>query len=113
MPEAKNSDPHGRVSLHLSIRSSQQKRNLLMDFLAEAIPFYESTGDLKVRVLQDTSDSDAFIEVIEYDSQEGFERDNKRTESDPEMQQYLSRWRSLIDQLDVKVYRDITSHVRK
>jgi len=84
-----------------------------MDFLAEAIPFYESTGDLKVRVLQDTSDSDAFIEIIEYDSQEGFEKDNKRTESDPEMQQYLSRWRSLIDQLDVKVYRDITSHVRK
>jgi hypothetical protein len=101
----------GRVYLHLEIRTSVGKRDLLQSFLAEAIPFYESAGDLKVKLLQNAADPNAFIEIIEYESQQALDRDNRRTESDPEMIQYIARWRSLLDKVEVTIYRDVTAQI--
>jgi hypothetical protein len=44
----------------------------------------------------DTTDSDRFIEVVEYVDQETHDRDQIRVARDAEMQGYLRRWRALL-----------------
>jgi hypothetical protein len=44
----------------------------------------------------DVTDSDRFIEVVEYADQDAHDRDQIRVAGDGEMQDYLRRWRALL-----------------
>lgn len=84
------------IELHLRGRVAPGRRRDLVAFLGEAIPFYERPGGIRIRLLWDVTDPDRFIEVAEYVDQETHDRDQVRVGSDPEMQDYLRRWRSLL-----------------
>lgn len=91
------SDLRPTIELHLRIRVSHVRRAEFDAFLREAIPFYESPGGIRVRVLEDRDDPTRLIEVVEYASRADFERDQLRVEQDPRMKGYLERWRALLD----------------
>lgn len=96
------------VSVHLRICVEPGRTEELRSFLAEAIPFYESPGGIRVRLLGDTSAPDRFIEVIDYASEDAYLNDEERVKSDPTMAQYLARWRALLaEPPTVETYRDI------
>jgi quinol monooxygenase YgiN len=84
------------IELHLRGRVAFGRREDLVAFLAEAIPFYERPGGIRVRLLWDIADPDRFIEVVDYVDQEAHDRDQARVADDPEMGEYLRRWRSLL-----------------
>ena len=53
------------ISVHLRIRVVSGRQSDLHRFLADAIPFYESPGGIRVRLLSDSSDPERFTELIE------------------------------------------------
>jgi len=85
------------IELHLRGRAAAGRRSELLAFLAEAIPFYEAPGGIRVRLLWDVADQDRFIEVVEYADAAVHDRDQQRVERDPQMGEYLRRWRALLD----------------
>jgi quinol monooxygenase YgiN len=85
------------IELHLRGRVADGRRAAFEGFLAEAIPFYESPGGIRVRVLWDVADPNRFIEVIEYVDQAAHDRDQVRVENDVRMRDMLQRWRDLLD----------------
>ncbi|MBX3092824.1 MAG: hypothetical protein KF801_10010 [Cryobacterium sp.] len=85
------------IELHLRGRVAAGRRPDFDAFLAEAVPFYESPGGIRVRVLWDTADSDRFVEVIDYVDQAAHDRDQIRVENDVRMRDLLERWRDLLD----------------
>lgn len=95
-----------RIDLHLRCRVRAGKRDEFLAFLHEARSFYEAPGGITVRLLTDMNDDHRFIELILYDSEESYHRDQLRVSNDPEMKAYLSRWRSLLAEAPtVEVYR--------
>lgn len=84
------------VFVHLRIRVSQDRQAELGSFLCEAIPFYESPGGIRVRLLSDEADPERFIELVEYIDERTYRQDDARIESDATMAEYLARWRSLL-----------------
>jgi quinol monooxygenase YgiN len=101
--------PMPRVILHLRIRILPGRRDALLAFLREAIPFYERPGGIRVSLYEDAADADRFIEVVEYADRAAFDADQRRVENDPEMRAWLERWRELLQgPPEVEVYRDIS-----
>jgi quinol monooxygenase YgiN len=98
------------IELHLRGRAAPGRRADLLTFLRDAIPFYERPGGIRVRLLWDLTDPDRFIEVVEYADQNAYELDQARVNSDPEMQDYLRRWRAfLAGPPQIETYRaDVT-----
>lgn len=77
-----------------------------MEFLRQAIPYYQRPGGIRVRLLRDARDDSRFIELVEYADEDAYERDQRRVEQDAEMQSYLARWRALLaEPPEVEVYR--------
>jgi hypothetical protein len=96
----------GPIALHLRIRVLSERRNDFLAFLSEAIPFYEAPGGIRIVVLQSRDDPDDFIEVVEYQEHEIYERDQMRVDSDPDMKERLVRWRGfLVGPVTVETYR--------
>ena len=86
----------GVIELHLRGRAAPGRRAELVAFLREAIPVYERPAGIRVRVLWDTADPDRFVEVIEYVDRATHDRDQQRVDTEPEMVEYLRRWRDLL-----------------
>jgi quinol monooxygenase YgiN len=84
------------IELHLRIRLRPNLREAFLAFLHEAVPFYEGPGGIRIRLLENPSDQDRFIEVVEYADQATCDRDQVRVAQDPHMQSYLARWRALL-----------------
>lgn len=81
----------------------------LVSFLRKAIPFYEAPGGIRVRLLRDAQDPDAFIEVIEYDTEASYAADQRRVDSDPAMIVLLDEWRGLLaGPVEVQTLREVT-----
>jgi quinol monooxygenase YgiN len=85
------------ISLHLRIKVKPEQREALLAFLCEARPFYEQPGGITMRLLENRSDPNAFIEVFEYESVAAYEADDRRVREDPQQRAYIERWRSLLD----------------
>lgn len=95
-----------RIDLHLRVRVKPGLRQKFLDFLAEATPYYESPGGIGVRLLQDFSDDHRFIELVLYDDETVYERDQRRAQEDQTLKDYLVRWRELlVEPPVVEVYR--------
>lgn len=85
------------IEVHLRGKVAPGRRADLVEFLKQAIPFYESPGGIRVRVLWDETDPDRFDEVIEYVDQAAHDRDQFRVNNDVQMRNMLQRWRGLLD----------------
>jgi hypothetical protein len=86
----------------------------LYTFFKRAIPFYESPGSIRIRVLRHTLNPCQFIEVVEYGSMEAFQQDQHRVGHDTEMQGYLQEWHSLLSgEVNVDEYEDVTEEISK
>jgi quinol monooxygenase YgiN len=96
------------IELHLGIRVLPGCREALLDFLREAVPFYESPGGIRVRLLESAEDPDRFIEVVEYADEASYAADQARVAEDATMIAFLERWRALLaEPPGVAVYRSI------
>ena len=84
------------VFVHLRIRVAEDRQAEFRAFLVEAIPFYESPGGIRVRLLSEETDRERFIELVEYIDERAYLQDEERVESDPTMAEFLARWRSLL-----------------
>jgi hypothetical protein len=95
--------------IQLAGRVADGRWDDLVSFLTEAILFYEGPGGIRVRLLRDVTDPNAFIEVIEYDSAGSYTADQRRVESDRAMIAQLEAWRSLLaGPVEVRTFRDVT-----
>ena len=95
--------------IHLRGRVTENRWNDLVSFLRTAIPFYEEPGGIRVRLLRDAEAPDAFVEIIEYETEESYNRDQRRVESDPAMIARLEEWRSLLaGPIETQTFRDVT-----
>lgn len=100
------------IHLHLGIRVKEGQPTALVDFLREAVPYYEAPGGIRVRLLQSRDDRNRFIEVVECDSSEHFAADERRVAAHAEMQGYLRQWRSLLeDGVAAEAYDDLTEQI--
>jgi hypothetical protein len=78
----------------------------LVAMIKAAMPFYQMFGNAEVRLLQNVDDPAKFVQEIEYDAQEDWERSRQRIASDPRMQVYLQTWRSMFPgALEMDVYQ--------
>lgn len=103
-----------RVFLHLRFRVQAGRREDFLAFLRDAVPFYEGPGGIRIGLLQDASDPDRFIEVVEYADEGAYQRDQARVESDPEMRGYLDRWRELLVlPLEMEVLHDLGGSLQR
>jgi hypothetical protein len=101
-----------RRVLHLRIRTRSSGPAELFSFLKAAVPFYESIGCVRVRLLRNIDDPTRYIEVIEYEDLEAFEKDQLRVANDPQMHGYLEVWRSLLSGgVEVETYEDVTGSI--
>jgi quinol monooxygenase YgiN len=97
------------VVLHLRIAVAPEKREELLTFLRDARDYYQQPGGIRMRLLQDGEDENAFIEVFEYDTIEDYQKDEQRVAADPAMRAVLAKWRSLLkDGPKVEVCFDVT-----
>ncbi len=95
-----------RIDLHLRIRVRMGMREEFLSFLRDAVPIYESPGGIEVRLLQHASDDHRFIELVLYQDEATYQRDQHRMEHDPTMRDLLQRWRALLEGPPVvEVYR--------
>lgn len=95
-----------RIDLHLRVRVRAGKRGEFLAFLREATPYYEAPGGIAVRLLEDFEDDHRFIELVLYDDEAAYARDQERVAHDPRMKELLARWRALLEAPPVvEVYR--------
>jgi len=95
------------LSVHLRIRVTKDRQAEFREFLAEATPFYEAPGGIRIRLLADEVDPERFIEVVEYVDEGTYRQDDERVRSDPVMGQFLARWRLLLAEPPVvEIYRE-------
>ena len=96
------------IVLHLAGRVPEGGRPALEAFLAEARPFYEAPGGVRVRLQWDRADPAQFLEIMEYDDEAAYRTDQERVERDPEMRAWLARWHALLDgPIEVRVLDDV------
>ncbi|MFN0137653.1 MAG: putative quinol monooxygenase [Phycisphaerae bacterium] len=95
-----------RVDLHLRCRVKPGMREAFLAFLREATPFYESPGGITIRLLEDMSEDHRFVELVLYDDEATYLKDQERVAHDDTMKAYLTRWRELLAEPPVvEVYR--------
>jgi hypothetical protein len=60
-----------------------------------------------LHLLESLGDDHKFIELVLYDDEASYRRDQDRVDNDPEMKRYLDRWRALLAEPPrVEVYRE-------
>lgn len=105
-------EAYARWRVHLRITTRTGDHDELGAFLKQAIPFYESLPGVRVRLLRNVNSPDRYIEVIEYETVEAFESDEKRLSGDLQMQHFIKRWRKLLKgDVEVETYQDITDTI--
>jgi hypothetical protein len=73
-----------------------------------AAPFYQFFGKAEFRLLQNVDDPAKFIQVIEYEADEGWELNRKRMASDARMQAFLQTWRAMFPgAIEVDIYQEV------
>jgi quinol monooxygenase YgiN len=108
MRSSANDPWRATISVHLRVRVVEERQGEFRSFLREAIPFYEAPGGIRVRLLQDESDPERFIELVEYADEHAYRQDDERVQSDATMAQFLARWRALLTEAPtVEIYRDV------
>jgi hypothetical protein len=85
-----------RRTLHLRFTLPASNSEQLAAMIKAAAPFYQMFGNAQVRLLQNVDDPAKFIQVIEYEANEGWELNRQRLAGDARMQTYLQAWRTMV-----------------
>lgn len=100
-------------TLHLRFATQTGDHHALGPFLKRALPIYEAPPGIRVRLLRSIEEPACYIEVIEYETLEAFQRDEQRLTDDTTMKSLIEEWRGLIGgDLVVETYEDITDELR-
>ena len=103
-----NDDPKVRRTLQLRFTLPTAESGQLVAMIKAATPFYQMFGNAQVRLLQNVDDPAKFIQLIEYEADEGWELNRQRIAGDPRMQSYLQTWRSMFPgALEIDVYQEV------
>jgi len=87
--------PKVRRVLQLRFTLPTADSTQLAAMIKAAAPFYQMFGKAEVRLLQNVDDPAKFIQLIEYEADEGWELNRQRIASDARMQAYLQTWRTM------------------
>ena len=103
-----NDDPKVRRVLQLRFTLPSAESGQLVAMIKAATPFYQMFGKAEVRLLQNVDDPAKFIQVIEYEADEGWELNRQRIAGDARMQAYLQTWRTMFPgALEIDVYQEV------
>ena len=105
---SENAAPIRRI-VHLRIRIPGADASNLLSMARAAIPFYQASNQVRVRLLKNVDDPAQFVQVIEYESVASVEESRQKFASDPMIQTYLQTWRTIsMGAVEVDVYEDVT-----
>ena len=97
-----------RRTLQLRFTLPASDSGQLAAMVKAAAPFYQMFGKAEVRLLQNVDDPAKFIQVIEYEADQGWELNRQRLASDARMQAYLQSWRAMFPgALEIDVYQEV------
>jgi hypothetical protein len=100
--------PKVRRTLQLRFTLPASDSGHLIAMIKAAAPLYQMFGNAQVRLLQSVDDPAKFIQLIEYEADEGWELNRQRIASDPRMQVYLQTWRTMFPGvLEMDVYQEV------
>jgi hypothetical protein len=103
-----NEEAKVRRTLQLRFTLPTADSSQLAVMIKAAAPFYQMFGNAEVRLLQNVDDPAKFVQLIEYEANEGWELNRQRIASDARMQAYLATWRSMFPgALEIDVYQDV------
>ena len=100
------------INLRIAVPIENQKK--FIRFLRDAVPFYQTSGGIFIKLFRSIDDPTKLIEVVEYENRDSFEKDQIRVENNVIMKNYLDKWRSLlVGDIAVEVYEEITDEIKK
>ncbi len=103
-----NDDPKVRRTVQLRFTLPSGDSGQLVAMIKAAAPFYQMLGKAEVRLLQNVDDPAKFIQVIEYEADQGWELSRQRIAGDARMQAYLQSWRTMFPgALEIDVYQEV------
>jgi hypothetical protein len=103
-----NGEPKVRRTLQMRFTLPTSDSGQLVAMIKAATPFYQMFGNAQVRLLQNVDDPAKFIQLIEYEADEGWELNRQRVASDVRMQAYLQTWRTMFPgALEMDVYQEV------
>lgn len=110
-PDCLPAVPTGPI-VSLAYRVPLSKREELVSFLQEAVPFYEKPGGTRIALYESIDEPGLYLELVAYAGQVEYEADQLRVEQDPEMRRVLQKWHEFIEgALEVRRMRPITLDV--
>ncbi len=104
------SDDEAKVRRTLQLRFTMPTADSgqLVAMIKAAAPFYQMFGKAEVRLLQNVDDPAKFIQIIEYEADEGWELNRQRIAGDLRMQAYLQTWRAMFPgAMEIDVYQEV------
>jgi hypothetical protein len=104
------SDEEAKVRRTLQLRFTMPTADSgqLVAMIKAAAPFYQMFGKAEVRLLQNVDDPAKFIQIIEYEADEGWELNRQRIAGDLRMQTYLQTWRAMFPgAMEIDVYQEV------
>ena len=103
-----NDDPKVRRTVQLRFTLPSGDSGQLVAMIKAAAPFYQMLGKAEVRLLQNVDDPAKFVQVIEYEADQGWELNRQRIAGDARMQAYLQSWRTMFPgALEIDVYQEV------
>jgi hypothetical protein len=107
-PMSNDEQPKVRRTLQLRFTLPTADSTQLAAMIKAAAPFYQMFGKAEVRLLQNVDDPAKFIQLIEYEADEGWELNRQRIASDARMQAYLQTWRTMFPgALEIDVFQEV------
>jgi amino-acid N-acetyltransferase len=88
--------PEGPI-VSLSLRVLPERRDAFLALLAEAFPFYEAPGGVRMSLFESVDEPGRMLELVSYAGEAEYLADQERVEHDPEMRAMLGRWRALVE----------------
>lgn len=99
------------LMLHISTPKGGQEN--LIRTLKQALPYYKQPGGIRVRLLNSIDRPDDYIEMIEYETEEGYLRDQQRVFHDAKMRELIDQWHlALNGQVSARPYFDLSSVIQ-
>ena len=103
-----NDDGKVRRTLQLRFTLPTADSAQLVAMIKAAAPFYQMFGKADIRLLQNVDDPAKFVQIIEYEADEGWELNRQRVASDARMQAYLMTWRTMFPgAMEIDVYQEV------
>ena len=108
MQAMSNEEAKVRRTLQLRFTLPTADSNQLVAMIKAAAPFYQMFGKAEVRLLQNVDDPAKFIQIIEYEADEGWELNRQRIAGDLRMQAYLQTWRAMFPgAMEIDVFQEV------